>query len=340
MPHSERRWLAFYILCSLIDEQDMSDTIYHLGHEAGSVTPYGATWVTTSGTFDSLYSRCSAQVSDPVNSHTINLDSLYDDASSTGYWIHLLYKNSATYHPRITAIGSGYTSFSINFNGSSNVFYVYAHNSSTYTDNGAIPGLYTSSLSTVDIHVYTSGGNAVVDVYVNGTIAKTGTRSSTTNTGISQLVLSSNSSMTSNYSEVAITNFDTRGLRIKTLTPSSAGHYSEGTGAYTDIDEITPDAAGIVFSATGQRQGFLTAGTGSGTSIIKGLSLNALAATDGTNPLKSLLRVAGTDYLGGVMASNVALVARRAIYQTNPATGAAWSGDLSSIDFGFESVTP
>lgn len=313
----------------------MSREIYHIGHEAGSVSST-AGWTTTAGRFDPDYSRCAINAA-TGSSATINLASVVGESSADGYWLHLLVKRT-TYNYFGTMIGysGAYPSFKVDDNAG---IFVYPFHSSTGAATATVTAMQVTPLSSYDIHVYTNGGNAVLDFYLNGTLVGTviTTVGGTSNSGLDRLTFTGTSNAAF-FSEIIVANFDTRGMRAHTLVPSAAGTYSEGTGSYTDVDEITPDGSGVVFGATGQRFTCLTPGVSTPRKVV-GLSVNAYASTGAATKIQSLIRVGGTDYLGGEITRSPVLTAGRDIQLVNPATSLPWAvADLAAIQFGVETV--
>jgi hypothetical protein len=318
--------------------------IYLLGHEASTFVG-GLGWNTTSGNFYSPASRCAIKTKS--NSYaSISLPALYGDASAEGVWFHGVVKreylqDTGGYLVAMTT--PNWTAMSIAGSGTYGYprVHFYPHESGTAVSTGNIAELTTTTIFTLDIHVYTSGGDSFCDVWKDGTtLVSAQTIAGNSNNGVRSIVLGDSSSAYHAYwSEVALTNFDTRGLRVSTLVPNAAGDYAEGSGAYTDIDETTLDGIGVEVSAVNQRHTFLTAGVSSGL-VINGLSVNAYAATDGVNPLKALLRIGGTDYVGPTLKDGAGLLPCQSVYLTDPSTGLAWASDLTAVQFGFKSVAP
>ena len=329
----------------------MPDAVYLLGHEAGSTGNPGLAWETNPSYYDSQYSRSAIKLG-VYDSQTFGLPALVEDSSGAGYWFHGRQvksdssSTSASSFARLVEIlGDGYISSRVIVAGYKQTYLqLFQHNSSSYSQGAVnVDGYITTTAPlTIDLHVYTDGSGSHADLYLNSGLISSVSIAGDYNTGLRTAVIGAPWATTlafSCWSEIVIANFDTRGLRVKTLAPSADGYHTEALGAYTDVDDVQPDLGGFLFTATGQRQTFQTPGLPS-VSGIRAVALCARAASDGTNQLKSLVRIGGVDYLGGTVTVSPASLPSQVIYTEDPSTTSPWVSDLSAVEFGFQSVTP
>lgn len=194
--------------------------------------------------------------------------------------------------------------------------------------------------------------NILLEIYIGGVLVSSSTTPNTNNyPGVSRVVFDNNdlsyrmNSPSSFISEIIVTGDgeSTLGMRLSQVLLSAAGFHSQWQGGVTELgDGIATTAAS---SGTAGQRVSSTLGTYPGPAAASGVRLvqQAVAGCGSTGPqnLVQFLRIGGVDYdaaaqaLSPSMRKDVTLV-----WETNPATGAAWStADFAGIEPGLLSQT-
>ena len=134
-------------------------------------------------------------------------------------------------------------------------------------------------------------------------------------------------------------------VRAVTLRPTGAGTDTQlaPTGSATNwqnVDDATYDTADYNASATiGQRDTYALANLPGGTTTIKALQTNLIAAkSDATTANARIpVRTGGSLYYGATIALSTSYLTHFDIHQTNPNTAAAWTPtDVGNLETGME----
>jgi len=144
---------------------------------------------------------------------------------------------------------------------------------------------------------------------------------------------------------LATEDISTVGSFVKTSRATGAGAHSGWAGAYTDVNQAGDNnATANISDAAGQQQSYAMGDVTVPAGYWLGSVFHWLRAKNtGGNPsnIKSIARVASTDYIG---ASNMPTVGlgygpAGARYDVNPATGVAWTqSGWNAAEMGFESA--
>lgn len=200
----------------------------------------------------------------------------------------------------------------------------------------------------LDLHWKVDGSEGVLDLFIGGTLVATyggDTDHVGGITGITQadfrgLLWASASSINDCYfSEVIVADEDTRDWRLMSLYPNGAGTYSEGTGAYTDVDEVSVSDADIIsFDADGKRTSVALNNVSSSLSglVIGNVHVHARARRNGSGPqvLELGVRGSSTDGYSDPLALDTTYATVRAEFPANPGTGVApTAGQLDDYEF-------
>lgn len=217
---------------------------------------------------------------------------------------------------------------------------------------GTQPSLGVTTLSFLDLSV-TLGADGVVAVEffvdnVSGGRA-TFTDAAVVAAGISGVVFAGVGGTGSRWSEVyARLNATTVGARVKTCRATGAGLNAQWTGAYTDINGAALSDTSVNQAATvGRKQSYPMGPV----TVPVGFSISSAwnwvrAKNDGSAPTqaKSIAIVGGTEYDAAenmTPAIGLGYAGSFKRYDTNPATGQAWSADAwntPAVQFGFASA--
>lgn len=210
----------------------------------------------------------------------------------------------------------------------------------------------------LDIQIidYASGGAGEVNVWINKVLAystSAATLATDSNTTINGLYLCGLGEATSasgrasfSYSEVIISDSDTRGMTLDKLTPDADGNTdSFDEGGVSNINEITLDDATLNASGTaGQVQQYtidaLPAGNYGVVSLV--FSARSLAGSSGgPTKIDFGVRTGAADYWGSDVVLPAAIDRVQDMWAVNPATGNAFTiGELAAAGFnvGMKSV--
>lgn len=149
------------------------------------------------------------------------------------------------------------------------------------------------------------------------------------------------------YSEIVVSDEDCRGWRVATLAPNAAGALSQWSGSYADIDEILPDDADFISSATAdqvQLVGMSNLSIAAQNMDVKAVCLASRGRKGSTGPqnLQAALRSGGTNYFSANLpnlATSFGPIGRN-IWQQNPNTSADFTvSEVQGIELGFKSIT-
>lgn len=152
------------------------------------------------------------------------------------------------------------------------------------------------------------------------------------------------SSYTSVFSEVIVCTQDSRTLSLVTLAPNAAGTANAWTGAYTDVDDITPSDTDVISSSTAnQVANFNLTGMPAGSSnlTVTAVKVCALAARGATGPSKLALgvRTNSADSFPTAVTLDTGFSSQTATYyETNPVTSLAWTtGEIDALQIALKS---
>lgn len=196
----------------------------------------------------------------------------------------------------------------------------------------------------IDVRVNVVGLTTVVDVYVNDVLAMTATNTNNGSRGIPNRAVwrSGHAGYTQSrrfsYSEFIVANTSTLGMRLDELQVNTAGFYSDMTGTLTDLNTENP-TTGLLTDAVGERSAWNpVAYAGSGGIVAVVASARSHRKSGTPSKLCHFLRMSGVDYDGTERDIGEHSVYQQ-IWETNPATGVAWTGaNLSGIQVGLKSA--
>lgn len=199
---------------------------------------------------------------------------------------------------------------------------------------------FNGARQTIDVYANVSTG--ILRLYVGGTLRLEATGLSLGHiAGIDRLRLNSNYYMA--WSQVVVSTVATINGRLFTVPISGGGTTSSWTGDYTMIDEIANSDADFISSASvNQVSTFtVTAPTLTGY-VIQAVGVYARARCGAAGPqnLQLALRSAGTNYFSSSKALAIGNTPRGNIWETNPATSAAWLiASIAALEPGVKSIT-
>lgn len=290
--------------------------------------------VTTAGRFDSAYVPNSIQC--PSAGHSFDVAApFWDGSSSLAGTIYLrfdvIFQGSAANGDNpLTIFNAGANAYRIqNSSGTTFQMQYWNSGSSAWVNWGSTFTLANTTLMTLRLklvvnssfEIKNSGGTVLASsavVPTNGATAVTLFRFSTTNatvaTDFSQIMCSDTETLDSHY-------------MIAAFNGDSATNTS-GSGAYTTINETpTDDSTAVLLAAAGKRGQTKASLTIPGGYAIAGLVMNARGrVSGGTITVGKLgVRSSGTNYPSSDKAFGSTYGPRGNIWQTDPATGVAFS---------------
>ena len=209
----------------------------------------------------------------------------------------------------------------------------------------------------VDVSL-TSGASATAALYLSGSLVGAGSglnHSAWPSAGITSMAITASDDGTygfvtqSYWSQIICDTTCTIGRSVITDNFSNESATNTGWSTYgggtklTNINEIVlDDGAGITSTVSGQVDTFYQSGLGYGTYNILARGASARAGYAATSPtqVKLTIRVSSTNYVGPAVALATYLQATYNSWTANPATSAAWTASAAaSIEAGVTSLT-
>jgi hypothetical protein len=216
----------------------------------------------------------------------------------------------------------------------------------------------------VEVSVTVADAGGQVHVRINGLttdeVSYTGdTKNAGTSTNIDRILLraGSNGANSTWFSDVYILNSTGAApnnnflgdVVVRTLSPSGNGTYSQLVGSDADsvnnyllVDEHPFSATDYVGSATpGDKDTYAMADLPAGVAAVYGVHVNGLMAKSDASlgSARLIIRSGGTDYNGTTRALTTSYTGYYELYETNPATGVAWTPtNVNNLESGMEVV--
>ncbi len=323
-------------------------TIYFMGGEMSALIPSDATTteVTNFGYFNPSFTRCAASSGEGAGGvATAFIDSpvlaLPDE-----FYVHYDVTRDPTYSNNGNQL--------VLVSGATEVFRVQCTRTAlqmqaliaaVWTNVGASVSYSGSTLQTIDLYINGNSATGTAKLYVAGTLRATASSVDLSAvTGITKVrSYCINNSTGFFLSQIVVANEPTIGMRLLTRYPNAAGATTDWTGGYTDVDEIVYDDADFVNSSTdGQVELFTQTGPAITGYTVRAVAVYARAKKGASGPsnLQLALRSGGTTYFSGSKALDVGYSAYGNIWETNPATAAAWVNTaIDALQPGVKAVT-
>lgn len=323
-------------------------TILFGGGEISAVIPSDSSVTENALYYNSSFARTAVKCSGSTN-YAEGLPS----AAGTNIWIHFdiatdPIASSTSANRFIWYDSSGNERIKINYADTTTQLVVQYWNGASFTSLTAITVGIDGVRQTIDMNVVCNSASGSINVYIAGTNRlNSGTIDLSTTTDLKKFRFygATISSLTTDtwFSQVIVADESTIGWRLATFYPSGAGATSSWTGAYTDIDETSYNDADFINSATAnQVSTFAQTGPAMTGYTVKAVIVAARAKRGSSGPanLQLALRSAGTDYFSASHALGLGYTAEQNVWETNPATGAAWVNTaISAIQPGVKSIT-
>lgn len=220
-------------------------------------------------------------------------------------------------------------------------------NGSAWTSVGEFDA--PSVLQTVDVHVISNTASGSINLYLSGTQRiGSGTINLAAYAGVAQFIGYGRTyglAFGTRFSQVIYADESTIGMRVGTLVMTGQGSTHTFTvGGFANIDELVYSDADEINSATAAQVELFT-----GTPVpsftgytIRALAIYARAKKSGSGPaqMQLALRSAGTTYFSATKALDFAYGQIGNVWETNPATSAAFqSSEIAALEYGVKSIT-
>lgn len=168
------------------------------------------------------------------------------------------------------------------------------------------------------------GASGTVEWYQNSALIRNGTFTNSSSSTIAYVRFSTTTG-SSYWSQILGADFDTRDSRYQMPLINGAGGATDGTGAYTDVNEtVLSEATAAFVTAVGQNRSF----THAAITVPGGYQIGAACVSGRVRDDESVdvalgFRVNGTNYPTDVD-SSTGYEPRTLMLETNPDTAAAW----------------
>lgn len=301
-----------------------------------------------SGSYNSSFARCyTACPLTPAYAETVEV------AETADFWLHFevdqyFFSNSSTQGPIVEFLdGSDVPFVRLNSDSqASTTWQVEYWTGAAWTAAGTFtaPG---DSLQTLDINVVGNSASGSASVYLSGTNRlTTAAIDLSAYGGVAKVRFYGRGSSiagTRAISQVIMADEPTIGWRLATVPATGAGATTDFTGTYTEIDEVVYSDADFINSAVAnQVEIFSHSSTVPSGYTVRAFGVTARAKRGASGPanLQLALRSSGTTYFSGSKALDVGYGAFCHVWETDPATAAAFATSaIASLQFGVKSIT-
>lgn len=312
----------------------------------------GTSVITTSGSFRSLYARCSLSTTQAVGNGYWQSVFQYIGTPST-FWFSgriamgnfsgsnggMLSFIDSTNHTRLQIVCSGGLPVvqKVNTAGTATTL-----TNTLGTWGGSFSGA-TGGTDKIDVS-WVNSGSGSINIYINGIKQFNYTGDTTTETtAIAGHRLGNASSSSGNWSEIIVSDTDTRTWNLQTAAPVANGNthnFDTGTPAASNVNEITANYATLDGSTTaGQIDQYTIPAIAAGTYTIVavGVSSQLVRGASGPQHMDLGVRSGSTDYWSSDQALTLAWANYQNWWNTDPNTSATWTALPANI--GLKSVT-
>lgn len=301
-------------------------SILFMGSEMTAFVPSDGSGIETIGAanFDAAFSRAAVR---PGNTTGI-YSSTPTLALPDEFYTHFLFRYDGASSLDSTAVAmfaSGTEVFRVERSGSGSVgtLQMKALISGSLANVGSPVTFDNASQQHVDLYIDGNNASGTATLFIAGTERTTDTADLSSVTGIDEVRFYFGSYV----SQVVIADEPTIGFRVLTRYPAAAGTTSDWTGGASDVDEAVYDDADFCNTSTSDAvEQFTNTGPAIDGYSVRAVGVYARAKRGGTGPsnLQLGLRASGTDYFSASKALSVGYSAYGEIWETNPATSAAW----------------
>lgn len=332
-------------------------TISFMGGEMSAFLPSDSVPIELTGggtgvfPFDSAFSRCGIQI---VGTSYVDTPQF---AALTECWTHVSLTHTTSsgaalsYYPLVWLNGSDVEVLRLKHVTTSGAETVsFEHwTGAAWASGSAVSVPLASNMQILDARFVVNSASGTAALYVAGTERINATVDLSAIASIRKVRATGSTAGgfngTIRFSQLIVATQSTIGYRLGTCYPSAAGATSSWTGAYSDIDEtVYSDADFINSAAANQISTFAQTAipTLSGY-VVRAVAVSTRAKRGSSGPqnMRHALRVSGTDYFSGSdIALGLGYTPTQTIWETNPATAAAWVNTaIAAIQPGAKSIT-
>lgn len=319
-------------------------TIHFMGGEMCSFIPSDGSGTETTTTinscWDAAFSRCAVRPGGTTGIYSSTPALALPDT----FYMHVLFARDAAAGATSTVLSflSGGTEvFRLERSGATvtGTLQMKALISGVMTAVGSAVTINNSAAHHLDVYIDGNSASGTATLYLAGTAVATDTADLSSVTGIDEV----RSYFGSFISQCIIADEPTIGWRLLTRYPNGAGNATAWTGGSGDVDETIYDDADFCNSSTnGQVEQFTQTGPAITGYTVRAVGVYARAKRGASGPtnLQIGLRSGSNDYFSASKALNVGYGAYGEIWETNPATSAAWvSTAIDALQPSIKAVT-
>lgn len=312
----------------------------------------GANYVTTGGTFDSVF--CDRSIFCTGADYAL----VRTTVAGNEKWFHFVFLDG------INATGSGYSDPFFITDTSDTVLFTMSNPTGGYvytprylnTTLVSAPAVVMNSnrLYTIDIHIRTGAGTGLFELYVNEVRAFSATGLNNGTLDVKELTIRSNRIDDTQfslcyYSEILIgedATSPTVGRRVSSRFPTGNSAVNTGwNGAFTDLTNNSGISNGTFLrtSVAGQRKGqtFPNMTTTTINADVEAVQVSSRALTTSTTTINygHTLRISGVDYDQTSLGANIIIGNYASVLFLNPATGLPWTqAAVNAAEIGLISI--
>lgn len=212
---------------------------------------------------------------------------------------------------------------------------------STITTVGAFP-LNNAKMNTIDVRIEVTGSIIEVSLYINGGLAAVANHVTNPNSYGKPTHLSLSNAYSTNvkwqyFSEILVSDTDTRNARMSLLRPTAEGGETDWVGVAAELADDDP-TSGMTTTSANQRQTLqLSDYTGPSNISSVVVATQTMAGAGGPQNLRHTVRMGAANYDGpdDIPLSEV-LQYDITDFQINPGTSLPWvAGDITDLEVGF-----
>ena len=264
-----------------------------------------------------------------------------------GYWIrYTCYYNGTSFpwgadydHLRVYD-ENGNTSMRMysHFDGAGSRYdYLVVYNTSNTAGTTSFGEMGQNVLYDFAFHVYTSGGNAVCDMYIGGSYVRHAVVAGA-NRGFKSCSFGNVEGTDVGISEVIVADQDIVLARVYTNVINGAGTETDWSGSYTDLAALQVDDAGIISTTTGDIATFTHNGSYSVDANVAAVAVSGRMAS-GSSDIQACLRIGGTNYFSPDLGAGPLSSPKQYIWTASPATAVGFTGsEVNGLELGFKAV--
>lgn len=329
-------------------------TILFVGCEGENfIIDGGVRVTTTSGRFNSTYSRTAMYFGSTGNSTDILGARSPVFAAQTDVWFHFRMVvpgiSSTNYTLFELRNSSGTPVFRLRIGGTGGLVQCQYWDGSAWQNTGSTFSFSSSISSDFDLHVV-CGASGSFTLYKDNVSIATGSISSANMDNVAQLAMWAGANHLNDarpcWSELIIATEPTNDWHVFYRAPTGNGNYTTWAGSYTDVNENGYNDADFISGTTnGEKESYTTSARSIGSLEVKGIAVSARALRDTTGPqnLQMLVRNGSTDnFSSNVSGLGTSYGPVQAIFETDPATGNNWSASdagNATLNFGVQAIT-